>query len=197
MILLKGVGTRIRTLTLSVALGETLLVWPKDRHCPVDVACVFPQGIPGITITPMSGSSYTHRRLQYPRLPLVNCREAWDLVWSSFDSSRLVHYPCGIQFRGFHPQAKPWDTFSDEVKRFADSSEGQVMVLADSMREEIHGILGDRMVLPSADPLTSDLDRQPDQVLAYLLDWRQFVLTPFAISNHPRSAAVWARRFFT
>lgn len=173
-------------------MGETCMVWPNDGHCPVDVEDVFPQGIPGITITPTEGERCARPR----RGPIIGLPEAWRRVWASFVPADLGHHPCGIHFRGFHPGGKPWEVFSEEVRRFADSTEGEVFVLADSRRDEIRDILGARMVDPVAVPLGFDFDRNREQVLNHLRDWRTFVLTGSVITNHRGSAAMWARRFF-
>jgi hypothetical protein len=191
MTLIKGLGTRIKTLTQGIALGETHFLWVNNAHCPVDAADIFPNGVEGVEIHTVRSPSYAHQR--QPRRDMIHWAEALRMVWDSLPPMDLTTYACGIHYRGFHPRGKLWLEFQDEVARFAASTVGQVFVFADSRREELVEILGDRAVLPSAQPLRFDFDRSPQQVLAHLHDWRHFVLTEAAVSNHPRPAAMWFR----
>lgn len=195
MTLMKGLGTRIKALTQGIALGETHVLWVNNAHCPVDASDVFPHGVTGVEIQTVSAPRYTPQGGR-PRGCMIPCDEAWRTVMDSFPPMNLNRYPNGIHYRGFHPRGKPWSDFRHDVEKFAATTEGQIFILADSMRDDIMNIIGDRAVLPSAEPLRGDFDRSRSQVLAHLHDWLQFVVTQDAISNHPRPAAMWARKFF-
>lgn len=75
------------------------------------------------------------------------------------------------------------------VIQAASATTGPVVVLADSSREEIARVLGDRMIPQASRPMAHDLDRDPEQILAYLGEWRAYLDCATRLTNCPRSSA--------
>jgi hypothetical protein len=68
-------------------------------------------------------------------------------------------------------------------------------VLADSHRDELRAVLGKRFVPCASRPLASDLDRDPTDVRAYLLDWWRLLNCERILTNCPLSLALWPHAF--
>lgn len=193
MILSEGLGNRIRQVSRALTWGFPQAVWPVDKHCPVLPAQVFAQPVEGLELIPVDGPPYPPLK---PREGSnLTEQQAWERIASSLGFTPNDTTPHGVVFRGFHPQATPFDSFRPKLQQFANTTTGVVAVLADSHRAEISEILGDR-ALPQVSPeLTEDGARTPEDVLLYLQDWLQFLSAKNSISNYARASALWPLRF--
>lgn len=194
MILSQGLTNRIRSITEGVSNGWVHMLWKINDQCPVASAQVFPGGIQGVRFSDVRAGDI------YPpvdkRGPLMPIQSAWQNVWEAIRPDTLEVHPHAILFRGHHPFGIGWPDFAPQVQHLADTTIGNVVVMADSRRAEIEAILGVRMIHPTSNEMVSDGDRSPEDVTLFLQDWCRFLVAENAITNHPGSAAMWPRRFF-
>lgn len=179
-------------LAKALSAGYIQVGWVADEYCPPSPAQIFKHGIAGMEIIEIEKPPYPPLQSTEARPPIA---ESWAHVWAALELPHMHPLPHGVHFRGHHKLGTPWETFRHQLAEYATKTSGQVAVIADSRRREIHQILGDRMVWPTSREMENDLDRDAQQTLLFLSDWSLFLNSESVITNCQSSSSMWPRQF--
>lgn len=180
-----GIGTRVAAMANALSrANEVWFPWVRNVHCPLGVDEVFPHGVDGVDFSP---SKMPMMPTTWNGLPANHWDAAGDREKANAAYGRIMGTMAGeavddppsvamlARFRG--RGREDWERFAGMVAVGQHAGE-RVFVLTDRFRDECAESLrsaGLAPVLPQCSELWTDLDRQADDALLFLGDWKTMI----------------------
>jgi hypothetical protein len=193
--LINGLGTRVIMLAKALSTDPRPEIdWAVGPECSCPHRLIFPDGIPGLTIT----DSITGNRIGFLWDPKVDAAQLPAAVKLVFASMKLEPEPVrdfGVLYRGHFGEGVPFYQFLDVIDEKLPPTVGAVPTVCDSRRAEVLACIGPSAIPQKSKEMDFDYDRSPDDVRDYLQEWWRLLNCRKIIANNTKSSIYWPHQY--
>jgi len=192
---LHGLGSKLIFMSRSLVLDASPAIdWAVGPECPYGHREVFPDGVPGMTIT---DSPVGNRIgcLWKPPVDESKLGDAYRKLFAAMNLPNPLQCELGVMFRGHFWDGQTLDEFAPAIAQAVNETTGPIATVCDSQRASVIESIGTRAIAQESAEMTHDTDRHVSSVRDYLAEWWRLLNCRRIVTNCPKSSIIHAHKF--